>query len=281
MPIVTLTTDWGNRDYYLASFKGMLATHCPEARVVDISNEVDHFDILQASFILKNCYEKFPPGTVHYIGVRGNETRQKSNGFLLVECNGHYFIGFDNGVFSLTLDDAEKKIFNTGISPGTPENEIIERIIEIISTLIKGVPAESFCAPADELIGVINTRPSFDQDTIRGAVIYIDSFQNIISNIPKSLFLEKAGNRSFSIVVRNHTCKFKRVYLHYSEAEAGEPVCLFNEKGLLELALNSANAAGLLGVKVLDNIRVEFQVINHSPKEERISPSNTEIITEK
>src|SRR5215218_9574706 len=115
MPIVTLTTDWGNRDYYLASFKGMLASHCEAVRVIDITNEVDHFDILQASFILKNCYEKFPAGTIHFIGVRANDTRQKSNGYLLVEASGHIFIGYDNGIFSLILEDVQKKIFLPGI----------------------------------------------------------------------------------------------------------------------------------------------------------------------
>jgi len=280
MPIVTLTTDWGNRDYYLASFKGMLATLCPEARVIDISNEVNHFDILQASFILKNCYEKFPSGTIHFVGVRGNETRQKSNGYLLLECNNHFFIGYDNGIFSLALDQAEKRIFLTGINTGAPYNEIIERIIEIISFLARGETPDSFCKQTDELISVINSMPSFDQEAIRGSIIYIDSFQNIISNIPKELFTEMAGTRSFSIIVRNHVCKFKKVYTHYADAETGEPVCLFNEKGLLELALNGANAAGLLGVKVLDNIRVEFQGVNHSPRQESISPSNTAEVAE-
>lgn len=279
MPIVTLTTDWGNRDYYLASFKGMLASHCPDVNVIDITNNVDHFDILQASFILKNCYEKFPKGTIHFIGVRGNETKQKSNGYLVVEANGHFFIGYDNGVFSLTLEDAEKKVFHPDINPASPAYEITEEIVQIIAKLVKGHSPETFCSRADEHITVINSSPSFDQDTIRGSVIYIDSFQNIISNIPKKLFQEQAVSRSFSIVVRNHECKFRKVYTHYSDAETGEPVCLFNEKGLLELALNGANAAGLLGVKVLDNIRIEFHGAILLPKQEHLSPSSANEVT--
>ena len=279
MPIVTLTTDWGIRDYYLASFKGMIASQCPDVRIIDISNEVDHFDILQASFVLKNCYEKFPPGTIHFIGVRGNETKQKSNGYLLVEANGHFFIGYDNGVFSLALDDAEKKIFLPGINPSAPAFEITKEIVQIIATLVKGHSPETFCKPADELISVINSSPSFDQDMIRGSIIYIDSFQNIISNIPRKLFMDQAGSRSFSIVVRNHECKFRKVYTHYSDAETGEPVCLFNEKGLLELALNGANAAGLLGVKVLDNIRIEFHGTIPLPNEKYLSPSSANEVT--
>jgi S-adenosylmethionine hydrolase len=280
MPTVTLTTDWGTRDYYLASFKGMLLTHCPDVKVIDISNEVDHFDILQASFILKNCYEKFPQGTIHFLGVRGSETRQKSNGYLLVECNGHYFIGYDNGIFSLALDGAEKKIFSTGITSDSADHEILERVVEIIAAVAMGSSPATICKPADELMSVINSTPSFDNDNIRGSIIYIDSFQNIISNIPKALFYELAGDRTFSIVVRNHECKFRKIYTSYADAETGEPVCLFNQKGFLELALNGANAAGLLGVKVLDNIRIEFHGASLSPKQERVLPNNSRALTE-
>lgn len=280
MPIVTLTTDWGNKDYYLASFKGMLATHCPDVHVIDISNEVNHFDILQASFILKNCFEKFPAGTIHYIGVKGNETRQRSSGYLLISAGDHYFLGFDNGIFSLTLDDRDFKIYNTGIDVHAPQHEINDRIIEIIAMLAKGIPAESFCKQTEDMIWVKNTTPAFDQDSIRGSIVYIDSFQNIISNITESVFNEIGGTRSFSIVLRNHISNFKKVQRHYADAETGEPVCLFNEKGLLELALNGSNAAGLLGVKVMDNIRIEFQGTPALPRKELILPSNVKALSE-
>lgn len=281
MPVVTLTTDWGNRDHHLASFKGMLAVQCPDAKVIDISNEVDHFDILQASFILKNCYRKFPEGTIHFIGIRGNETRQKSRGYLLVECNRHFFIGYDNGIFSLMLDDAQKKVFVPPIDNDIPDHEIVLRIGEIIELLLKGEQPETFCEQTDELISVINSRPSFDQDVIRGSIIYIDSFQNIISNIHRDVFRSLVQGRSFSIVVRNHECKFRKVNTHYSEVEMGEPVCMFNENGLLELALNASNAAGLLGVKVFDNIRIEFHGAVHLPKPEAILPSSVKAFSEK
>ena len=70
-----------------------------------------------------------------------------------------------------------------------------------------------------------------------------------------------------------------RFLAHYSDAETGEPICLFNEKGLLELALNGANAAGLLGVKVLDNIRVEFHGPIPLPNQEHLSPSSANEVT--
>lgn len=280
MAIVTLTTDWGNKDHYLASFKGMLATHCPDVRLIDISNEVDHFNILQASFVLKNCFEKFPKGTVHFIGVVGNETRQRSSGYLVINSGGQYFVGYDSGVFSLVLDDRDIVIYNSGIDTRAPQYEINDRIIEIISTLANGIPAESFCKPEENIIRVSNPKPSFDNDSIKGSILYIDSFQNIISNISEPVFNKIGGTRKFSIFLRNHSYNFKRVMQQYADAETGEPVCLFNEKGLLELALNGSNAAGLLGVKVMDNIRIEFQGNDPSPRKEHILPSSLRALTE-
>src|SRR5688572_3430245 len=109
MSIITLTTDWGLRDYYVPALKGQLMSLCPGVQVVDIAHEITHFDILQASYILSNCFDKFPPGTIHFIAMRGGKRSNYVNGdapgYLLVKCRGHYFIGYDSGVFYLTLGD--------------------------------------------------------------------------------------------------------------------------------------------------------------------------------
>src|SRR6185295_327980 len=109
MPVITLTTDWGRRDHYVAAFKGGLISACPQAQIIDITHDVNHFDILQASFILKNCFEKFPTGTIHYIGLSTNSNAGKRN-LLVIRHKEHYFIGFDNGTFFLTMGDLEKEI---------------------------------------------------------------------------------------------------------------------------------------------------------------------------
>ena len=119
MPIITLTTDWGLRDHYLASFKGELMSRSPDIQLVDISHEIEHFDILQASFVIRNCFEKFPKGTLHFIGIAGNITEKNKNdqrNFLVVKSNGHYFIGEDSGIFSLILGETDKEIFRLPVA---------------------------------------------------------------------------------------------------------------------------------------------------------------------
>ncbi len=258
MKIVTLTTDWGIRDYYLASFKAQLLSLNHAVQIVDVSHAVDPFDILQASFTLKNCYDKFPEGTIHFIGVRGNETREKSQGYLLVKSNNHYFIGYDSGIFSLILVDDEKEIFLLDVNTLDAPSTILKHLIEIISSITKEKDVASFSKPVDHFMRILNPVVTSNENTIRGSILYIDTFQNAITNIPKELFHHISQNRSFIVSIKSHQCKFKKLTTDYSNSIIGEPVILFNEKGFLEFALHRARAASLLGIKILDPIIVEF-----------------------
>ena len=110
MAIITLTTDLGTKDSYLASVKGSIYSQLEDAKIVDISNDIELFNIQQATFVLRNCFQSFPKGTVHIISV--DDELSVENEHLVVKANGHYFIGTDNGIFSLLLTEmkAEKII---------------------------------------------------------------------------------------------------------------------------------------------------------------------------
>jgi S-adenosylmethionine hydrolase len=261
MPIVTLTTDWGLRDHYVAAFKGDLISRYPEIQLVDVSHQVEHFDILQASFIIRNCFEKFPKGTLHFIGISGNITRNDKNGkrnFLIVKSGGHFFAGEDSGIFSLILGDAEKEIFRLPIAHDAPSSEVHELFLSVITSFAKGKNAEEIGQPSDELVRSFHTQPTVDQSGIRGAVIYVDEFGNIISNITKELFEKVREGRKFTIFLRRTEYDVHRISKNYFDSEAGEIVALFNREGYLKLSINRDKAGGLLGMKMMDPIRIEF-----------------------
>jgi S-adenosyl-L-methionine hydrolase (adenosine-forming) len=258
MPVITLTTDWGRRDHYLAAFRGSLFSLLPQAQVFDITHEVEPFDTLQASYVLQNCFDKFPEETIHFIGLTGAKAKIQSQGYLLVRARNHFFIGYDNGIFYLALGDMEKEIFLLDIPAALPVSQAFESMIKVMSDLAGGKPYNSFGTPVQELVKVFHTQPTVTQSQIRGTVIYIDSFQNVILNITKDLFESVGRNRQFTVYLRNDDYRFNRVHRHYDEAEESELVVLFNEKGNMEIALNRANAAGLLGLKLFDTLRIEF-----------------------
>jgi S-adenosyl-L-methionine hydrolase (adenosine-forming) len=259
MPVITLTTDWGRRDHYLAAFKGHLFSLLPEAMVFDITHDVEPFDTLQASYVLQNCYDKFPDGTIHFIGLASGKSKTESQGYLLVKANNHFFIGYDNGIFYLTLGEIEKEIFLLDIPKKTSVASAFEILMNVIVELANGKVYHTFGKPVGDLVKVFHTQPTVNPSNIRGTVIYIDSFENVILNITKELFESVRKNRTFSLFLHGREEHiFKNVYTNYDEAQEGEPAILFNEKGNMEIALNRANAAGLLGLKLFDTVRIEF-----------------------
>ena len=105
MGVITLTTDLGHSDFYQAALKGSIISLYPEVRLVDITHEIPSFDMQRAAFVLKNVYTFFPKGTVHLIGI--DTVFKEDNRYVAMKFNGHYFVGADNGIFSIILADKE------------------------------------------------------------------------------------------------------------------------------------------------------------------------------
>ena len=106
MPFLTLTTDWGTRDHFVGSLKGLLYSSMPDITLIDISHQISRHNIQQAAFIFKNTYKKFPLGTVHFIGVSSHTTDVAD--LLAIKKDGYYFIGMNDGLFSLIFDEQIK-----------------------------------------------------------------------------------------------------------------------------------------------------------------------------
>ena len=103
MAIITLTSDWGLSDYYIAAVKGAIYSASPDVTIVDVTHNIARFDIRSAAFIIKNCYKNFPDGTIHILAVDTEES--VDNPHVALKMNGHYFIGTDNSIFSLIIGE--------------------------------------------------------------------------------------------------------------------------------------------------------------------------------
>ena len=97
MAIITLTSDYGNKDYFSAAIKGAILSEATQVTIVDISHQVSPFNVQEAAYILKNAYHHFPKGTIHMIGIDTEATKTKNH--IACKVNGHYFIGSDTGIF--------------------------------------------------------------------------------------------------------------------------------------------------------------------------------------
>ena len=257
MSIITFTSDFGLRDYYVSAVKGCIYRQKPDAIIVDISHDIEKHNIQSAAHVLSNAYPAFPKKTVHIIGVSTELANGK--GYVAVEHNDHYFITSDNGIFSLMFEEQPTNIIeipvtDANINQSFPVKDVF---INAAISLANGLNISSLGKPKEKLRQSLPFRASSHGNIIRGAVIYIDSYNNAITNIDKKLFEQVGKNASFVIeFARGY--QIDKLSNNYSEVPPGEVLALFNASGYLELAIRQGNISGLLKLELNTSITIEF-----------------------
>ena len=252
---MTLTTDFGLQDYYAALVKGALLCAKPDLQIVDISHQVNNYDIVQAAFILRNTWKNFPAGTIHLIGV--NDLSSPNQRFLGLSYAEHFFIAPDNGLFALLFDQIEGPVFSLPV-PTESSFPIKDVFAQSVWHLTEGQDFDQFAVPITDMVQRITFQPVTSPNRIRGAVIYIDQYENAISNISRELFDRVGQNRAFELYFKRHDPVLK-LSRHYYDVAVGETLCLINSADYLELAINMGNASSLLGLKLEDTIQIDFK----------------------
>lgn len=255
MGLITLISDWGRNDYYTAAVKGMIYKHHPKANIVDITHDINPFDVDQAAYVIRNAYKSFPDDTVHIIGVNTEESLNHPHS--VVYYNKQYFIGTDNGVFSLIFEGKpeEQLVLDIIQDSGSFTFSGRDRFVKAAVHLAKGGKLEELGTEKVKLIKKISFEPVKSENSIRGLVNHIDTYENLITNIPETLFREVVKNHTYEISLRS--VKIQAIKDSYGDVRPGEVVALFASHGMLEIAINKGNAASLLGVSKKDPVVVE------------------------
>ncbi len=258
MAIITLTTDLGDKDIYQAALKGSILKLLPSVNIVDITHSVAAFNVQQAAFILKNSFYYFPDDTVHLIGI--DTVYIKETKYLAVQYKNHYFVGADNGIFSLMFDNDPDEIVEINIMQDLKflHFPLADIFVKTACHLANGGKLKDIGLPVTSVEKKMNLQPVIEKNVIKGAVIYIDSFQNVITNITKEFFNRVQEGRNFTLSFkRNETINHLSWY--YNEVPEGEKLCLFGISDHLEIAINKGNAAGLLGLSLGDTVIIDFE----------------------
>ena len=265
MAIVTLTTDWGNRDFYNGAFKGKLIASLPEVQIVDISHEIEPYNIAQAAFVLRQAFHEFPPGSIHVVSV--NATASRNSPHVFVEMEGHYFIGADNGLLSLLSNESPTKIIEIDIPQDSPYFIFPARDIFVKSAahIAKGHKAEELGFVKDKLRDIVPWKSSTDKDPesghdrISGRVIYVDNYGNCHTNIHEDEFSRVRKNRPFNIHLPATTIEQDKLFDAYDDVSEGKMLALISSTGYLQIAINQGPASQLLGLEAYEStIIVEF-----------------------
>ncbi len=256
MAIITLTTDWTKNDYYVGAVKGKILAADASIQIVDITHQVQPFNVMQAAFILRNCCFDFPEGTVHLVGV--NAALSKKRSLLVFKIKKQVFIASDNGVVGLLYGEKPDKIFKLKNSKNVTNFLSLDIFIDTAIQIIKGVPWENFLELTTQYESQIPYRPVIEKNLINGSVIYVDSFSNAITNISKETFEKVGHGKPYEIFIQSNHYKLDKINTTYSDSISGELLALFNSIGLLEIAINNGNVADLLNLSINSAIRVKF-----------------------
>lgn len=250
MAIVTLISDFGNKDYYVPALKGNLLSSIPNVRIVDITHDIEPHDIVEAGFILKNIYSSFPKCSIHICYVKNHEPNQH---LIFTEYNGSFFIGPNNGIFSLVFDESVSfyKLKDNVYMP-------FKELGELVKNLSAGISLDEFSVPCPEVKERIGLSPIVYSEQIRASVIHIDRYGNLVLNVTAALFEKTRKGRRFKIYFKRLD-PVENISESYTDGEVGEPICLFNSSGHLVLAVNMGNASEDLGLKKEDIIQILFE----------------------
>jgi S-adenosylmethionine hydrolase len=274
MSIITLTTDYGLKDHFVGSLKGKILSESLDAKIIDISHDIDPFNTAEASYVIGASYLSFPKGTVHLIGV--DIERNKENQHIAMQWNDHYFICADNGILSmLTQKIVPQKIVAINIHDRfPPEFSDLDIFIKVACHIAKGGLLNVIGKEIQQIkqITELQAVVSNDGNSLKGSVIYIDHFGNVVTNISKKYFFEIAKGRRYEIVMKPKS--IKTILPNYSaiatsekypiKTYEGEKLAVFNEAGFLEIAIFRSNpskvgsASSLLGLNYRDVININF-----------------------
>lgn len=256
MAIITLLTDAGESDHYIAAIRAAILSVNPDIRIVDISHHIRMFDIGHGAFVMRSVFRDFPKGTVHLIGV--DSAGNRGDGFIAVKIEGHFFVGSDNGLVSLISDQQPEGIWEIGdatANPTTfPEREIFA---PVAAKLAAGVDPASLGKPLSEFKRFIDRQVKATRKQITGHVIRVDHFGNLITNIPKQAFDVLSKDKNYTIQFGGE--KFRRIHAAYNQTEQGECFLVFNDLNFLEIGIFRGNAAELLGLGYDSVVNIVFE----------------------
>ena len=250
-PIITLTTDYGTNDHLVGTVKGVILKINPDAKIVDITHNVVPYDVLDGALAIGSAYKYFPSKTVHLVIVDpgvGTERRP-----LLVSGEQQFFVGPDNGVFSLVYEKEER----VTVRHVTAEHYFLNPVSKtfhgrdvfapVAAWLTKAWQTQSFGEEITEYARFSLPKPKAADGAVKGVILRVDAFGNLMTNLtPADLPEQTLKNGAIKMQVADK--EIAKLVETFAQGEAGVPVAFLGSSGFIEIAVNKGSAAKQLGV---------------------------------
>ncbi|MFQ5759153.1 MAG: S-adenosyl-l-methionine hydroxide adenosyltransferase family protein [Candidatus Bathyarchaeia archaeon] len=274
MAVITLLSDFGSKDPYVAEMKAVILSICPETRIVDISHEIETFDVHMGAFILASAAPYFPQGTIH-VGVvdPGVGTKRRP---IIVEAEQGFYVGPDNGLLMLS---ARKEGISHAYNISNPQymRPEVSRTFHgrdifapAAAHLAKGHSPFEFGTEIHDYVLPKFAEPQLRNEGFLGEVLHIDCFGNIITNISVR-DLEKIGACEgclLHVELKDKVLDLK-LCSAYGQVPAERALAIIGSSDFLEISVNQANASQIFGVKTGDSVRILLQSSNNRSSQRR------------
>ena len=255
MALITFMSDFGTVDHYVAAVKAAIVSESPTQPIADITHSIRPFDISHAANVLRNVYKDFPQKTVHIVAVDSMKEKSKA---LAVELDGHLFVGFDSGIFSLISDKKPDQIavLENGQSTFPAKDVLAKTALQ----LANGKSLKDVGTVVGEMTELYGRQLKVTKREIAGNVISVDHFGNLITNINKTEFekILEINGAGVRYLIRFGREQFQSTHSYFSDVESGDCFVLFNSSGQLQIGINKGNASELLGLSEDAPVIIEF-----------------------
>lgn len=256
MAIITFMSDFGHRDHYVSAVKARVLSINPNIKIVDITHSIEHFNIPHAAFVLRSVFRDFPKGTVHLVSV--NTSTSEKNKMIAIKLEEHYFVGADNGLFSLLSDKEPTAAVelrpDTSYSSVFPDRSVLA---QAAVSLASGITLYNLGKEIPELKKMRNRQLKINKEQIGGHVIHVDTYGNLITNISREVFDKMRDGRNYSIHFGMET--LDNLVESYDSVDHGDALAMFNSNGYLEIAICEGNGSSLLGLSYDSPVMISFQ----------------------
>ncbi|MBS0000365.1 MAG: SAM-dependent chlorinase/fluorinase [Cyclobacteriaceae bacterium] len=256
MGLITFTSDFGEEDHYVAAVKATMLTIYPGLHIVDVSHQINPFDIAHGAFVLRSVYRDFPAGTIHLVAV--DTSYDPGQRYIIIKLEDHYLIGPDNGILSLISDKEPTSVFVIDVKAdhagSFPGRDVLGRAAAMLA---KGADLNEIGQPTVEYKRLLGRQLRATKKQIAGNVIRVDHYGNLITNIGQEIFRVLHQGRPFLVKFGKETSG--RIHGFYTSVEPGECFIIFNSLGLMEIGINKGNASELLGLGYDSSVLINFE----------------------
>lgn len=269
MSVITITTDLGYRDPYLAMVKGLIYSKQPNSKIVDVACSVNRHAHSEGAFALRSVLPYFPENTIHLFAVKFLNSSQTiddlavdNKRYLLTKYKGQYIVFPDNGVLTLIDRDFEEPVYLLYYDNEKQHSFYLRDVfVNIASKLVDNVPLADFGVETKDYCKLYAFETFATPSNLQGMVLYEDDFGNLITSITKQEFEKEVGNKRFSISLPS--TNITKIHNTYDDVKIGDVVCFFNSMDLLEIASLGQSATKIVIRKnVLSKYKIDRIIID-------------------